>query len=256
MIRLILGLIFLILYLILTIPLMLITWIIGRINPHAGDVSSLAIVNWGFRCLWHICGVHATVIGQEKIPRDTAVLYVSNHRSIFDIVACYPRVVGPTGFISKKEILRVPLLNIWMILLHCLFLDRKNPRSGLNMILKAIEMVKKGISIFIYPEGTRIKAEDSNEIQPMHNGSFKIASKADVPVVPICIMGTEQVLEAHMPWVRKSNIVIEYLDPVYIKDLEKEDQKNVGEYFRKLIQDRYVANKETYGEYLAQYRKK
>ena len=255
MIRLILAAIYLILYLILTIPLMLITWIIGCFNPHAGDVSSLALVNWGFRCLWHICGIHATVIGQDKIPKDRPVLYVGNHRSIFDVVTCYPRVAGPTGFVSKKEILKVPLLNIWMMLLHCIFLDRKNTRAGLDMILKAIELEKKGISVFIYPEGTRNKDIESNELLPMHNGSFKIASKADVPVVPICIVGSEHILEAHLPRIRKSNIVIEYLDPIYIKDLSKEDQKNVGEYFRALIGERYVANKTAYAEELAKYRK-
>ncbi len=255
MIRLILAAIFLILYLILTIPLMLITWIIGRINPHAGDVSSLAIVNWGFRCLWHICGIHATVIGREKIPKDTPVLYIGNHRSIFDVVTCYPRVAGPTGFVSKIEVMKVPLLNIWMLLLHCLFLDRKNTRSGLDMILKAIELEKKGISVFIYPEGTRNKDIDGDELLPMHGGSFKIASKTDVPVVPICILGTEHILEAHIPFIHKSNIVIEYLDPVRIRDLSKEDQKNVGDYFRNLIQERYVANKAEYADYLAKYRK-
>ena len=91
------------------------------------------------------------VKGEENVPKDTAVLYVANHRSLFDIPVTYVRVPRPTGYIAKLEVKKVPLLNIWMNNLHCLFLDRKNIKEGLKTILTGIEKAKSGVSICIFP---------------------------------------------------------------------------------------------------------
>ena len=139
MIRLVLAVLFVVVFLIVSLPIQGVLWIVGKINPWTKKTVSLAIVGWAFNVVSFISGVKRTVIGEENVPKDTAVLYVGNHRSIFDIVLTYPRVPRPTGFIAKKEILKVPLLNIWMIYLDCLFLDRSDLRKGLEMILEAIE---------------------------------------------------------------------------------------------------------------------
>ena len=102
MIRLIVIFIYLILYLILSLPVLLAEWIIGKFNPQLKDKSSKALVGWGFRCIQHLAGVKLIVLGRENIPMDTAVLYVGNHRSFFDIVltlSCFPKL---TGYVAKK----------------------------------------------------------------------------------------------------------------------------------------------------------
>ena len=83
MIRFILIAIFLITFLICSIPLFFIEWLIGKFNMDIKSRSSLAIVNWAFRCILFIAGTKVTVIGEENVPKDTAVLYVGNHRSFF-----------------------------------------------------------------------------------------------------------------------------------------------------------------------------
>ena len=90
MIRLICIAVFLILYLILSIPVFLVEWLIGKFNPQARDISSLRIVQWGFKVILKMTGVKVTVIGEENIP-DEPVLYVGNHRSFFDILLTYSR---------------------------------------------------------------------------------------------------------------------------------------------------------------------
>lgn len=152
MIRFIFVVLFVVLFLILSTPLMLVEWIIGKFNPGLKDRSSLAIVNWAFRWVIRLSGTKVIAIGEENIPTDTAVLYVGNHRSFFDVVLTYVRVPRPTGYIAKKEMLKWPLLNIWMKNLHCLFLDRQDIKAGLKTILQAIEKAKNGISICIFPE--------------------------------------------------------------------------------------------------------
>lgn len=240
MMRLILVLSFVVLFLVLTIPVMIAEFIIGKFNPDLKSRSSLAIVNWAFRCVRFLAGTKVDYIGLENVPNDTPVLYVGNHRSFFDIVLTYPKVPRPTGYISKKEIERVPLLNIWMRNLHCLFLDRKDIKAGMQTILEAINLIKEGKSICIFPEGTRSKTE--GELLPFNEGSFKIASKADCPIVPITIVNSAAVLENQFPFIKKSHVIIEYGKPIYIKDLPKEQQKHLGAYFQDLIKKTHTKN--------------
>lgn len=244
MIRLILIAIFLFSFLILTIPIMLVEWIIGRFNPSAKDKSCKAIVDWGFRCVIFIAGTRIIVRGEENIPADTAVLYVGNHRSYFDIVLtsnCFPRI---TGYVAKSEMLRYPLLNIWMKNIHCLFLNRSDIKKGMKTILQGIEDVKNGISLCIFPEGTRNKTPDT--FLPFHDGSFKIAAKGGVPVVPMTIVNSADVFEDHLPRVRKTTVVIEFEKPIMISRLDPAAKKNVGAHVRSVISERYFALKEEY----------
>ncbi len=240
MIRFILDIGFLAVFLICTIPLMIIEWIIGKFNKDLHDRSSLAIVQWAFRVVLFFAGTKVIVKGEENVPKDTAVLYVANHRSFFDIILTYVRVPRPTGYISKKEMDRVPLLGVWMRHLHCLFLDRKDLKQGMQIILKAIEKAKSGISICIFPEGTRNKV--GKELLPFHEGSFKIAEKANIPIIPITLVNTAEIFENHLPKVKKTTVIIEYGEPIYMNRMERDARKHVGAHVRELITECYEKN--------------
>ena len=242
MIRFICIAVFLILYLILSIPVFLVEWIIGKFNRRAKDISSLRIVQWGFKVILKMTGVTTTVIGEENVPKDTPVLYIGNHRSYFDIVLSYSRCPIRTGYIAKKEMARYPLLSNWMRYLHCLFLDRKDIKQGLKTILTAIEKVKSGISICIFPEGTRNANADELELLPFHEGSFKIASKSGCAIIPMAMNNTAEIFEAHMPKIKSTHVVLEYGKPIYVKDLSREDQKHLGVYTQNVIHEMLEKN--------------
>lgn len=110
MIRLILVAIVLFGFLILGIPLLLIEWVIGKFNQKWKDYSSLRLVQGAFKLIMFMTGVKLTVIGEENVPKDKAVLYVGNHRSYFDVVMTYARCPGLTGYVAKIEMLRSRLL--------------------------------------------------------------------------------------------------------------------------------------------------
>lgn len=244
MIRLIIVAIFLVVFLISSIPIMLVEWLIGKFNMDIKSRSSLAIVNWAFRVVTFLCGTKLIVLGEENVPKDKAVLYVGNHRSFFDVVLTYPRVPRLTGYVAKKEMLKVPLLTVWMRYLHCLFLDRDNIKEGMKTILAAIEKVKSGISICIFPEGTRNKTADS--FLPFHEGSFKIAEKSGAPIIPMTIVNSAAVFEDHFPLIKKATVVIEYGKPVYIEELPKEERRTVGSKVQGIIAETYFKNKAVY----------
>lgn len=224
--------------------MLLVEWLIGKINKRAKDISSLRIVQWGFRVILWIIGVKVTTIGLEKVPKDQPVLYVANHRSYFDILLISVRNHNLTGFVAKKELGKIPFLNIWMKYIYCLFLDRENIREGLKTILQAVEYVKSGISMVIFPEGTRNKAEDDLDILPFHDGSFKIAQRSGCAVVPIAINNSCDIFEKHMPKFKPVKVVMEYCDPIILSDLPKEDQKRIGAYTQNIILEKLKKNQE------------
>ena len=235
MIRITFVFLFLILFLILGIPVLGIEWLIGRFSKNTMDYSSLRIVQWGFNTILKITGVEITVIGEENVP-DEPVLFIGNHRSYFDILITYARCKRLTGYIAKKEMLSIPLLSTWMKRLYCLFLDRSNPKDGLKTILQAIDYIKQGISICIFPEGTRNKGEELS-LLPFHNGSFKIADKTGCAIIPMSINNTADIFESHFPRIKKTHVILEYGTPIYPKELDKETKKHIGEYCSNIIQE-------------------
>ncbi|MCR4590104.1 MAG: 1-acyl-sn-glycerol-3-phosphate acyltransferase, partial [Lachnospiraceae bacterium] len=142
MIRIVLCITFVVLFLILMIPVGIVISVIGVFNSHAKDMASMYLIRYAFKILLFLAGTKVTVIGEEKIPRDEPVLYVGNHRSYFDIVATGSRVFRPTGYIAKRELKKVPLLSWWMDNIRCEFLDRKDIRQGLEIIMSCIKKVK------------------------------------------------------------------------------------------------------------------
>ena len=244
MIRFILVCITVILYLVLTIPVLLVEWVIGKFAPMAKDVSSLRMVQWIFRVILKLTGADITVIGEENVPKDTPVLYICNHRSYFDILLTYSRCPIRTGYVAKKEMERYPLLSDWMRNLHCLFLDRQDIKQGLKTILQAVENVKSGISVCIFPEGTRNKNEDETEMLPFHEGSFKIATKSKCPIIPIAINNSANIWEANFPKMKASHIVIEYGKPIIPEELDRDTQRHLGAYTQNIIREMLIKNRE------------
>lgn len=240
MIRFIIAATFLVLFLLFSYILFFIEWIVGKINKRAKDYSSLRIVQWGFRVILWIGGVKVTVIGEENIL-DEATLYVGNHRSFFDILILYVRFQRSTGFIAKDSIEKIPSLRVWMRYLYCLFLNRDDMKQGMKVILQAIDYIKQGISICVFPEGTRNKGEELSML-PFKEGTFKIALKTGCPIVPISINNTAEIFENHMPKMKRTHVIIEYGKPIYPKDLDREEQKHIGATCQKIIEETIKKN--------------
>ena len=242
MIRLILVVLAIGIFFILTPILCLIKWIIGKFDTKKGDLCALRMVQSIFKIILFLAGVKTTVLGEENIPEDQAVLYILNHRSFFDVVLTYARCPGVTSFMAKKEIARIPLLSTWMRFLHCLFLDRKDIKQGLKTILAAIDLIKNGISVFIFPEGTRSTNADQTEFLPFHEGSFKVAVKTDCLIVPVAMTNTSQIFEDHIPFVRRTDVILEYGKPFRPSELTKEQKKAIGSYTSGIITDMVKKN--------------
>jgi 1-acyl-sn-glycerol-3-phosphate acyltransferase len=156
-------------------------------------------------------------------------------------VICGSVIPVPVGFISKIELEKIPLLHMQMKDINCLFLDRSDDRKALKTILKAIELVKGGQSMFIFPEGTRSKEE--GKFLPFHAGSFKIATKAKAPIVPVTIVGTGDILEDHFPRIKAAPVVVEFGKPIETAEMGRDEQKELPDRVRNLIIETYERNR-------------
>ncbi|MCP1100873.1 1-acyl-sn-glycerol-3-phosphate acyltransferase [Aequitasia blattaphilus] len=234
MIRFIIAVIFLIVYLVISVPVLFFTWLIGTFSKKSVDKIALSYVTFGFQTIIRISGAEIVVKGKEKIPKEAA-LFIGNHRSYFDILITYVYIQRTMGYVAKKEMLRYPLLRNWMKRIHCVFLDRENPKEGLKSILEAISFIKSGISIFIFPEGTRNDGKELSML-PFHAGSFKIAEKSGSPIVPVSLNNTASIFENQFPAFRKSRVILEFGDPIYLSKMDREEKKHIATYTQEIIQ--------------------
>ena len=244
MIRTILAFAVAVVFLIIGIFVLLVETVRAKRDKAASDRRCLRMVQKAFRVICGICRVKLEVRGEDHVPQTEAVLYAANHSSWFDILLTYSRVPGLTGYVAKDDIERVPLLSNWMRRLHCLFMSRTDMKAALKTILAGVEELKNGVSIFIFPEGTRNKNPKEQVIGEFKDGAFKMATKAGCKVVPVAISNSRDIFESHLPFVKTAHVIIEYLEPVEIAGLEADERKHPGRYFQDLIAEKLVEHRE------------
>ena len=218
-------------------PIRFFLWLYHKKNPERADQLYYACLHHGCRIVLFFGGIKISLKGEEILNRPETVLYVGNHRSIFDIVIFLALHKEPAAFISKVENHKVPILGKWMDLIHCLYLDRDNLRQGLKTILAGIEVLKSGLSVMIFPEGTRNKDANISTLLEFHGGSFKLAEKSGVPIVPVVLCNTADIFENHLPWVKAVTINATVMEPIRIESLEPEQKKFLGPYVQGLMQE-------------------
>lgn len=226
---------------IISIPLLLIECIIRKINEKAAAAFAIRIVRIAFNVAMFVSGCHKHISGLDNIPTDTPVMFAANHRGFYDILLAYSSIASvhvQVAFISKIEIKKFPIIAQWMYFLNCLFMDRGDMKQNMGVILHAISLIKEGYSIYIAPEGTR---NASDTLLPFKEGSMKISTKTNAPIVPVCIKNTENILENNLPWIHGGDIYIEYGKPIYPDQLDKETRKHLGAYVQDIIQKMYNA---------------
>ena len=118
--------------------------------------------------------------------------------------------------------------------MRCLFIDRKDVKQGMKTILKAVDYLKEGINIFVFPEGTRSK---DGQMLPFKEGSMKMAEKSGCPIIPVAISNTAAMFEKHFPRITAETVVFTFCKPVYTNELEGEDRKHVGQYVQNIIRE-------------------
>ena len=205
----------------------------------AGDMDTVEqIVNkhiphWS-RQILHITGVQLLVEGLDNIPKDTACVFVGNHRSYYDIPLLLAGLDRPHGILAKEELGKIPLLNRWMKLLGCVFVKRDDIRASVKALNDATAIVESGRSFVIFPEGTRYKGEEGGAGE-FKAGAFRIAIKTGVPVVPVAISGARGLFEGHGLRATPGDIRVRILPAIQTAGMSKAEQKQLPDAVRQTI---------------------
>lgn len=178
-------------------------------------------------------GAKVEVNGLEHLPKGP-VLFVSNHQGNFDIPLLMAHIPKPLGFISKIEVKKLPIISSWMELLPCVFMDRKDRRQAVKSIQVGADLLKSGHSLVIFPEGTRSKGGPISEFK---TGSFKLATKSSVPIVPITIDGSYKLFEEKGNRFYPGNVTITVNKPIQSEDYEQIPVKELSELVQNKIQE-------------------
>jgi len=173
----------------------------------------------------HVCGI-------ENVPKTGGVLFVANHQSNFDIPILVGHVPRDKGFIAKLELLKVPSFRRWMKNIGCIFIDRNDPRQSLRAINEAAERLKVGHSIVIFPEGTR---SADGTVGPFKAGGLKLAMKARVPIVPVTISGSKNIMPKGSSLIKSARVEVIVSPPLIMDELKGMDSNQISEKVRDII---------------------
>ena len=166
------------------------TVIIASFFPKTGNFIHHMARVWGRSILW-ISRVKVEISGLEQIQPSDAVIFMSNHQSNFDIPVYFSALPVQFRWLAKAELFKIPIFGRAMRSAGYISIDRTNAKSALRSLKRAAEIIRNGTSVLIFPEGTR---STDGKLLPFKNGGFFLAIGAGVPIVPLSIQGTRQVM--------------------------------------------------------------
>ena len=184
--------------------------------------------------LLFLAGVKVKTIGLEKVDRKERYVFVANHQSYFDIPALYAGLRFDLSFIAKKELFFIPFFGWGIAVVGHIWIDRENARNARKSITRAVSKLKdRHISLVLFPEGTR---SVTGEVGEFKRGSFSLALEAGVPVVPVSICGTRDVLPKKSLRLRPGTVRLVIGDPVLPAQFAALDKTKLTE----IVKDRIV----------------
>ena len=172
-----------------TIPLALITAVLLPLN-YKGKIYHFFARIWS-KLMLFIFGVKINVKGNENLDPKQNYIYISNHASAFDIPALIAGIPDQIRFLAKQELAKIPFWGWLLKYGGYVLIDRKNPKRAIKSINKAIEKIKSGVSVLVFPEGTR---SVDGKLLPFKRGGFMLALKSKTPLVPVTIKGSNKIM--------------------------------------------------------------
>lgn len=176
--------------------------------------------------------IKVTVKGMSNIDPDKSYIYMPNHQSNFDIPVLLAHLSVQFRWLAKAELFKIPIFGHAMKRAGYISIDRSNRKSAFESLAWAAEIIKGGVSVLIFPEGTRSL---DGKIRDFKKGGFVLAVDAGVPVVPVIIHGTRAIMPKKKMYIRPGNVVLEILDPVETSVYTRKNKDELIGKIRKII---------------------
>jgi 1-acyl-sn-glycerol-3-phosphate acyltransferase len=200
-----------------------------RVKNRPGGVYDWSDVDWA-RDILSAAGTPVIATGLEHIPPNQPVLYAANHSSMFDIWALLATLPGSIRFVAKKELFKIPLLGRAMRAAGHISIDREGRKKAFEAYDEAARMIRAGTSYpVVFPEGTRSR---TGELLPFKNAPFGLAIAAQVPIVPVYVHHTFEILPKGALRLRPRPIRLIVGHPIATAGLRPEDRERLREQVR------------------------
>lgn len=178
------------------------------------------------------------VHGQEKLPEKSGYMIYPNHQGLYDVLAMVHACPKPIACVAKKEVANVPFIKQVMACTKSFVLDRDDVKQGLKVILNVTEEVKKGRNYLIFAEGTRSK--EGNKTQEFKGGSFKAATKAKCPIIPVAIIDSYKAFDTGS--IKTVTVQVHFLDPMPYEEYKDMKTVEIAEEVRRRIEQAIEEN--------------
>lgn len=203
-----------------------------RVKDEPGGIYERIPAIW-CQALLDAAGVRLRVHGGEQMAPGEARIFVCNHVSWFDVFAIFA-ALGRGTFVAKSELYRIPVFGLGMRLVGIIRIERENRKAAFAAYQLAAERIRRGTSVVVFPEGTR---GQSYALRPFKKGPFVLAIAAGVPIVPVVVQGTIEVMRKGSIAVRPGIVDLHFLDPVPTAGYSYEQRDQL----RAIVSDRMEA---------------
>jgi 1-acyl-sn-glycerol-3-phosphate acyltransferase len=181
------------------------TFISGRVDVLYR--MAMAVTFFGMRLI----GVEVEVLGRDRFDANGTYIYMCNHISNLDPPIVVPLIPRRTSVLVKKELFRIPILSKAMLLASFVPVDRQNREAAIASIEAATQVIKEGVNITIFPEGTR---SPDGKLLPFKKGPFHLAFESGAPILPMTIFGTEKLMSKGSVKIRKGKATLIFHAPI------------------------------------------
>jgi len=190
---------------------------------------------WGRVALW-VNQVKVSVEGMENVRGEGPYIFMSNHQGSYDIFALLGHLPFQFKWLAKKELFSIPFFGWAMAAVGYISIDRKGTRGTVEAMNKAAERIRDGMSVVIFPEGSR---SPDGAIQPFKKGGFTLAIKSKVPIVPLALSGSREIMPKERLTATSGEIRIRMGRPIETNEHSMKDRKDLMEQVRERIRENF-----------------
>jgi len=204
--------------------------LLAFVSPGEGKIHRVAR-NWA-RTLLRLAAVRVHVIGGANVLHDKPQIFMANHQSDFDIFAVLGHIPGEFRWIAKEELFRVPIFGRAMRKAGYISIDRKNHEKAMTSLAEAARKIQENRSLMSFPEGTR---SNDGTIGPFKPGMFHLAMQAQVPIVPVTIIGANKIWSKQGLNIKRGDITLIIDKPIDVSPYTEERRNDLIEKVRNII---------------------
>jgi len=204
-----------------------------------GDTAHKVGRIWA-KCILALSNIRVTVKGLSNLKPGRSYIYMANHMSNFDIPVLQAFLPVQFRWLAKAELYKIPVFGYAMKRAGYISIDRSDRKSAIESLNKAVKIIRDGISVVIFPEGTRSR---NHNIQPFKKGGFFLAVDSGVPIIPIIIHGTERIMPKKQMLIKPGNVTLEIAKPINSSDYTRKTKNDLMDKIRDIFLKSFEKNK-------------